>query len=477
MSSLSGIVKSIRKHMREDRGVNGDAQRLEQIGWLLFLKIFDDKEIELELERDDYKSPIPTRLKWRNWAGNDEGLTGDLLLEFLNDDLFPSLSQLPYVEDDPRRDVVREIFEGNNNYMKSGTLLKKVVIEINGINFNSSKDQQVFGRIYEDLLKELQSAGKSGEFYTPRGVTQFMVDMIDPELKEIVFDPACGTGGFLTAAAEKMRDEASNVEDFQTLQDNIRGMEVKPLPYQLCITNLILHGIEEPHVRYDSTLSRELNSIRKKERVDVILANPPFGGVVGQGEENNVPAKYRSRESADLFLLYIMRYLKETGRAAIILPDGSLTGEGTKAALREKWLTDCNLHTIIRLPNSVFKPYATVATNILFFDAGAPTEGIWYYEHRLPEGQKSYSKTRPIRREEFAPVEEWWDQREESEQSWYVDRAAIEKRNFDLDVKNPNLPDEDLGDPVQLLEAYHKADKKLRKIQKKLLKELSKTLD
>lgn len=249
MSSLSGIVKSIRKHMREDRGVNGDAQRLEQIGWLLFLKIFDDKEIELELERDDYKSPIPTRLKWRNWAGNDEGLTGDLLLEFLNDDLFPTLSQLPYVEDDPRRDVVREIFEGNNNYMKSGTLLKKVVIEINGINFNSSKDQQVFGRIYEDLLKELQSAGKSGEFYTPRGVTQFMVDMIDPELKEIVFDPACGTGGFLTAAAEKMRDEASNVEDFQTLQDNIRGMEVKPLPYQLCITNLILHGIEEPHVR------------------------------------------------------------------------------------------------------------------------------------------------------------------------------------------------------------------------------------
>ena len=476
MASLSGIVKSIRKHMREDRGVNGDAQRLEQIGWLLFLKIFDDKEIELEAMRPGYRSPIPAQLKWRNWAADDEGMTGDALLDFVNDELFPTLSTLPYVENDPRRDVVREIFEGNNNYMKSGTLLKKVVIEINRIDFNKSKDKQVFGRIYEDLLKELQSAGKSGEFYTPRGVTQFMVDRIAPRIDEVVFDPACGTGGFLTAAAEAMRDQAKSVEDFGKLQDNIRGMEVKPLPYQLCITNLILHGIEEPNVRYDSTLSRELNTIRRKERVDVILANPPFGGVVGQGEENNVPAKYRSRESADLFLLYIMRYLKQTGRAAIILPDGSLTGEGTKAALREKWLTDCNLHTIIRLPNSVFKPYATVATNILFFDAGAPTEGIWYYEHRLPEGQKSYSKTKPIRRAEFAPVDAWWDDRQESEQSWYVDRAAIEKRGYDLDVKNPNLPEEDLGDPVELLTAYRKADDELRRVQDELLAELSKTL-
>ena len=476
MSSISGVIKAIRNHMRNDTGVNGDAQRLEQLGWMLFLKVFDDKEQELELD-DAYDSPLPPRLKWRHWAGDDEGMTGDTLLAFVNKELFPTLAGLPPVAGDRRRTVIRNIFAGNYNYMKSGTIMKKVINEINKIDFNRAKDKQVFGRIYEDMLRELQSAGKAGEFYTPRGVTEFMVDVVAPELSETVLDPACGTGGFLTAAAERMRAQTSNVDDYYQLQENLHGMEVKPLPYQLCVTNLILHDIEQPNITFDSTLARELTAIRKRDRVDVIFANPPFGGVVGEGEENNVPSKYRSRETADLFLLYIMRYLKDDGgRAAIVLPDGSLTGDGVKQKLRQKWLTDCNLHTIVRLPNSVFKPYAQVSTNLLFFTKGEPTEGIWYYEHRLPEGQKSYSKTKPIRRAEFDPILEWWDEPVETEQSWYVPITEIERRGYDLDVKNPNTPEEDHGDPVKLLAAYHQQTETLRTLQDELLRELSAAL-
>ena len=476
MSSISGVIKAIRKHMREDRGVNGDAQRIEQLGWMLFLKIFDDKEQELELS-DAYQSPIPDQLKWRNWAANDEGMTGDTLLAFVNEELLPGLAGLTPSPTDGRRAVIRNIFQDNNNYMKSGTIMKMVVNEINKIDFNRNKDKQVFGRIYEDMLKELQSAGKAGEFYTPRGVTEFMVDVLQPQLTESVLDPACGTGGFLTAAAERMREQSTNVEDLRLLQQNLRGIEVKPLPYQLCVTNLILHDIAQPNITYDSTLAQELTNIRNRDRVDVVLANPPFGGVVAHGEEKNVPSKFRSRETADLFLLYIMRYLKnDGGRAAIVLPDGSLTGDGVKQKLREKWLTDCNLHTIVRLPNSVFKPYAQVSTNLLFFTKGERTEGIWYYEHQLPEGQKSYSKTKPIRRAEFDPALEWWDERVETEQAWYVPIADIQKRGYDLDIKNPNAPEADHGDPEKLLAAYHVQAEELRQLQAELLKELSAAL-
>ena len=470
------MIRAIRNHMRNDRGVNGDAQRLEQLGWMLFLKIFDDKEQELELE-DGYRSPLPARLQWRNWAADDEGMTGDTLLAFVNEELLPTLAGLTPSADDGRRAVIRNIFADNNNYMKSGTIMKMVINEINKIDFNRAKDKQVFGRIYEDMLRELQSAGKAGEFYTPRGVTEFMVDVLQPQLHETVLDPACGTGGFLTAAAEHMREQANNVEDFRQLQENLRGMEVKPLPYQLCVTNLILHDIEQPNITYDSTLARELGSIRTRDRVDVVFANPPFGGVVAQGEENNVPSKYRSRETADLFLQYIIRYLRDDGgRAAIVLPDGSMTGDGVKQKLREKWLTDCNLHTIVRLPNSVFKPYAQVSTNLLFFRKGKPTTGVWYYEHQLPEGQKSYSKTRPIRRSEFDPIIDWWDAREETEQAWYVPIEEIERRGYDLDIKNPNAPEDDHGDPVKLLAAYRQETQRLRELQDELLRELSATL-
>lgn len=427
MANISGIIKSIRNFMRQDRGINGDAQRLEQLGWMLFLKIFDDKDKEQELE-DNYRSPIPEKFKWRNWAQDDEGITGDSLLTFVNDELFVELRELPVSDIDKRRYFIREIFRDNNNYMKSGTVLRQVLNKINEINFNSSKDKQVFGRIYEDLLKELQSAGKSGEFYTPRGVTQFMVDIINPQLGEKILDPACGTGGFLTAAIENMRKETGSITDRTLLQNSVRGIEVKPLPHLLAITNLILHDVEVPEITYDDTLAREITSIKKKEQVDIVLANPPFGGVVSEGMEKNVQTKFQTKESADLFLLYIIRFLKPGGRAAIVLPDGSLTGDGVKARIREKWLQDCNLHTIVRLPNSVFKPYATVATNLLFFTKGEPTKEIWYYEHQIPEGQKSYSKTRPIEVAHFADAKQWWEKREESEVSWKYNMAEVIKK-------------------------------------------------
>lgn len=435
MANLGGIIKTMRNYMRNDRGINGDAQRLEQLGWMLFLKIFDSREEVLELEEDDYQSPIPERFKWKNWAADPEGMTGDELLEFVENELFPALQAAPApAKNDRMAFLIQETFLGNNNYMKSGTVMRQVLNKINEIDFNSSDDKHVFGDIYEGLLKELQSAGKSGEFYTPRGVTQFMCDIIAPQLGETVLDPACGTGGFLTAAVEAMKKQRNNINDIETIADSVRGFEVKPLPLTLCAVNLLAHEIDNPNVAVQDTLSRELTAIKRREQVDIILANPPFGGVMPHAP--NVPATYKTRETADLFLLYIMRYLKDGGRAAIVLPDGSLTGEGVKARIREKWLTDCNLHTIVRLPNSVFKPYATVATNLLFFTKGEPTKEIWYYEHQLPKGQKSYSKTKPIQVKEFDPIKKWWKQRVENEVAWKVNISEIKKNGWDLDVKN-----------------------------------------
>lgn len=452
MANISGIIKSIRNFMRNDRGINGDAQRLEQLGWMLFLKLFDSREEVMMMEEDDYQSPIPEHLKWKNWAADDEGITGIKLLDFVDNTLFPELQQLNIGAEGSRMAfLIRETFLGNNNYMKSGTIMRQVLNKINEIQFNSSDDKHLFGNIYEGLLKELQSAGKSGEFYTPRGVTQFMCDIIAPKLGETMLDPACGTGGFLTATIEAMRPQCKTIYDLEKVGENVRGFEVKPLPLTLCAINMLLHGIDEPNISEHDTLATELKEIRRKEWVDIILANPPFGGVLPNAPK--VGAKYQTRETADLFLLYIMRYLKEGGRAAIVLPDGSLTGEGVKARIREKWLTDCNLHTIIRLPNSVFKPYATVATNLLFFTNGEPTKEIWYYEHQLPKGQKSYSKTKPIRVEEFQPIKDWWNNRTEHEQAWKVPIAEIEKRGWDLDIKNPHEKDkqEDLPSSATIL--------------------------
>lgn len=453
MSNINGIIASIRKIMWQDTGLNGDAQRVEQLGWMLFLKIFSDKDKELELISDNYKSPIPDQFHWinekGNWAGDDEGMTGDELLEFVDRQLFPALRNIDVSTGNKRALIVREVFNGNNNYMKSGINIRKVLNKLNEIDFNIAKDRHAFGELYEGILKELQSAGKSGEFYTPRAITQFITDIINPKLGEKVLDPACGTGGYLTCAIEHLKVQANSVEERKSLEENITGWEYKPLPYLLATTNLILHDIEIPNIRFGDALDQPLSNFTEKDRVNVILANPPFGGIVANNNENNFPQNYRTKESADLFLILMIHLLKQGGRAGIVLPDGSLTGEGIKQRVREKLLRSCNLHTIIRLPNSVFQPYATVATNLLFFDkvnqnddANFATKEIWYYEHRMPEGHKAYSKTRPIQAKEFEPIKEWWTNRQESEICWKVNIDTIIERGFDLDIKNPHKAEE-----------------------------------
>ncbi len=444
MSNIGGVIKSIRDIFRKDPGLSGDAQRIEQLGWMIFLKLFDDKDKEKEILNPNYKSDIPTELQWRNWAEDDEGITGDELINFVNNKLFPTLKNLTVAADDRLGITIRQIFDGTNNYMKSGTTFRQAINKLNEIDFNSSKEHHVFNVIYEEILQGLAAKKDTGEFYTPRAVTQFIVDMVDPKLGEKITDPACGTAGFLVCAIEHLKKQVKNIDDRKTLQETVTGTELKPLPFMLSVVNLITHDIEVPQIENGDSLSREYTSIRQKDRVDIIVANPPFGGVVGDGMETNFPLNYRTKESADLFLILFIQLLKEGGRAGIVLPDGSLTGDGVKQRVRQKLLEDCNVHTIVRLPQSVFAPYATVNTNLIFFEKGnsagsAPaTKEIWYYEHTLPEGQKAYSKTKPIRIEEFEPIKNWWNNRTESEVAWKVPMQTIIDRNYDLDIKNPN---------------------------------------
>lgn len=346
--------------------------------------------------------------------------------------------------------------------------------KLNEIDFNASEDRHTFGDIYESLLRDLQSAGNYGEFYIPRAVTEIMTEIINPRLGEKVLDPACGTGGFLTSAIENIRkQDVHSVEDLKTLESTIRGQELKPLPFMLCVTNLILHDIEIPNVINGDSLNREYTSIGAKDRVDVILANPPFGASVSDGVETNYPAQFRTTESADLFLLLMIRYLRDGGRAAIVLPDGSLTGDGVKQRIREEFLRQCNVHTIVRLPNSVFQPYASVATNLLFFTKGEATKEIWYWEHKLPEGQKSYSKTRPIQKSEFASLKEWWNKRTENEQAWRVPVERIAENGWNLDIKNPFVKEEEVThSSAELLDMLSASFKKSDVLIEELKKEL-----
>jgi len=469
MSNISGLVKSIQQIMWQDTGLNGDAQRIEQLGWMLFLKIFSDKDKELELLDNNYTSPIPDKFHWvkqkGNWAGDDEGMTGDELVEFVDRQLFPALRSLDLSTGNQRAIIVREVFEGNNNYMKSGINIRKVLNKLNEIDFNVAKDRHAFGELYETILKELQSAGKSGEYYTPRAITQFITDIINPKLGEKILDPACGTGGYLTCAIEHLKKQAKNVEERKSIEENIAGWEYKPLPYLLATTNLILHDIEVPNIRFGDALDQPLSNFTEKDRVTVILANPPFGGIVANNNETNFPLTYRTKESADLFLILMIHLLKNGGRAGIVLPDGSLTGDGVKQRVRQRLLEECNLHTIIRLPNSVFQPYATVATNLLFFDKGTPTKEVWYYEHRMPEGYKAYNKTRPIQVKEFEPIKTWWNNREESEIAWKVNINTIIERGYDLDIKNPTKAEKDHDlTSVELMDMLHASFKESDKM-------------
>jgi type I restriction enzyme M protein len=474
--SVRNIVKSIQDIMRQDVGVDGDAQRISQLCWMFFLKIIDDQDQELELLDSDYRSPLPKKFQWRTWAADPEGITGEGLMAFVNDELFPALKALSTGgKQGDRRRVVRDVFEDAYNYMKSGQLVRQVINKIQQVDFNNLAERQHFGDIYEQVLNDLQSAGNAGEYYTPRAVTAFMAERIDPRPGEILLDPACGTGGFLTCALRHMREKyVKKVEDEQNMQAALRAVEKKQLPHMLCVTNMLLHGIQDPSfVRHDNTLAKPYISYTQADRVDIVLTNPPFGGREEDGIESNFPKQFQTRETADLFLALIIRLLKPGGRAAVVLPDGSLFGEGVKTRLKEQLMEECNLHTIVRLPNSVFKPYASIGTNLLFFEKGEPTKEIWFYEHQIPDGQKAYSMTKPIRVEHFAPCVKWWGGakrkgRKEGEFAWKVSAADVKARGFNLDFKNPHTIEDDHGDPEELLLKLNAAEKEAADLRDQL---------
>ena len=480
--SVSTLVKSIQDIMRKDVGVDGDAQRISQLCWMFFLKIIDDQDTELELLKDGYRSPVPSPLQWRNWAADPEGITGEELVRFVNDTLFPKLKKLRPAAG-PRAAVVRDVFGDAYNYMRSGQLMRQVVNKINGIDFNSLKERRHFGDIYEQILNDLQSAKHAGEYYTPRALTSFMTQMIDPKPGETLLDPACGTGGFLTCAMNHMRENyVKRPKDEVTMQSSLRAVEKKPLPHMLAVTNMLLHSVEDPSfLRHDNTLARSYTSWGKKDRVDIVLTNPPFGGKEEDGIESNFPQRFRTRETADLFLALIIRLLKPGGRAAVVLPDGSLFGEGVKTRLKESLMKECNLHTIVRLPNSVFRPYASIGTNLLFFEKGEPTREVWFWEHLVPEGQKHYSMTRPIRLEHLSDCVAWWGaadraNREEGERAWKVSAKEIEERGYNLDIKNPHTEVEYVGNPEKLLVELNRAEAEVTAVRDQLKNVLAKAL-
>jgi type I restriction enzyme M protein len=465
--SLSATIKSIQDIMRKDVGVDGDAQRIGQLGWMVFYKIFSDQDAELELNDDNYDSPLPLDLRWDEWADTKKlgknAPTGEDLLKLVDGQLFPTLKELAVDDLDgialERAKLLRSVFEDAYNYMKSGTLLRQVVDKINeSIDFNQSQTRNLFGDIYEQILKNLQSAGNAGEFYTPRAVTQFAVDMVNPQLGEKVLDPACGTGGFLTCAYEHLKKQANSSEQLEQVKRSILGVEKKQLPHLLCVTNMMVHGIEVPTtIRHDNTLRKPLRDYGRDDQVDIVVTNPPFGGMEEDGIERGFPTEFQTRETADLFLVLVMELLKDGGRAAIVLPDGTLFGEGIKSRIKQKLLRDCNLHTIVRLPNGVFSPYTSIRTNVLFFTKGEPTTEVWYYEHPYPPGVKSYNKTKPMRIEEFEAEKAWWENREENEYAWKVPVETIIANGYNLDIKNPNAPGNIHEDPLVLLKQYQEA--------------------
>ena len=485
MSNLTPTIKSIQDVMRQDSGVDGDAQRISQLTWLLFLKVFDALEEELEMTRDAYTSPIPEALRWRNWAADAEGMTGDALLNFVNNDLFSGLKGLSADPvRNPRGYVVRGVFEDAFNYMKSGHLLRQVINKLAGVDFNRQAERHQFNDLYEKILRDLQSAGNAGEFYTPRAVTQFMVDQTNLQLGEKLLDPATGTGGFLVCAIEHLRKQVHTPEQDAVLQQSIFGVEKKQLPHMLCVTNLMLHGIEVPStIRHDNTLARPLRDYTAADRVDVVLTNPPFGGVEEPGIEQGFPADVRTKETADLFLVLIKHILKPGGRAALVLPDGTLFGEGVKTRIKEQLLAECNLHTIVRLPNVVFAPYTGIKTNLLFFTKGQPTQDVWYYEHPYPAGVKNYNKTKPIRIEEFDAAKAWWGSeadgfasRVENERAWKVSIDQIKAANYNLDQKNPHVGEVQDHNPEHLLADYQRLQGEAQALRDELREILAKSL-
>ena len=477
--SISTLIKSIQDIMRQDAGVDGDAQRISQLVWMLFLKIFDDKEQEYEIG-PRYVSPIPERLRWRTWAADDEGMTGDELLAFINNELFPGLKELALGPgDDPRGFVVRDVFVDAYNYMKSGTLIRQVINKINGIDFNALEDRHLFGDLYEKILRDLQSAGNAGEYYTPRAVTQFMVDMTDPQLGQVVAGPGVRHRRLpdLRAGAPEAAGEDAG-RPAQARACHPRGRE------EAAAAPAVHHQPDPPRHRgaadrpgQRAFARRPYRSYTDADRVDAILTNPPFGGMEEPGVESNFPAQFQTKETADLFLALIVHLLRDGGQGAIVLPDGSLFGEGVKTRLKEHLLERCNLHTVVRLPNGVFAPYTDINTNLLFFTKGEPTREVWYFEHPLPAGYKKYTKTRPIRIEEFDGEKAWWHDRQESEHAWRVTIDEIKARNYNLDIKNPNSIDAAHGDPARLLADYRRLEAEIAAARAALKAELMAALE
>lgn len=437
-------MKNLRKIMRTDDGVNGDAQRLEQTVWMLFMKLFDSKEDEWEikakLQGKEYTSAIPEKYRWKNWALDERGMTGDTLIEFV-EQMFKGLKELPVHTTQDR--IVHDVFAETHNYMKSGTILRQVINEINQTDFNLNTERHEFNKLYEDMLLEMQSAGDSGEFYTPRPVTEFVVEMVNPQVNERVLDFACGTGGFLTCAIEhyEKTEQIKSSEDVELIQKNIQGIEKKQLPYALCMTNLLLHGIDIPNIEHRNSLTGEVSGFSDKNQVDVIVTNPPYGGIEEDGVSTNFAKEFQTKETADLFMALLMEKLSDNGRAGIVLPDSILFGDGVKNNIKAKLLKEFNLHTIVRLPEGVFAPYTPITTNLLFFNRDSNgTKEIWYYDLELPEGQARFTKTNPIKRQHFNQIKQWWNNRVENEQAWLI--KVEDLKNYNLDIKNPNKIDE-----------------------------------
>lgn len=462
--SLNNVVKRLQDIMRNDAGINGDAQRIEQMTWLLFLKVYDAKEEIWELNDDNYTSIIPEQFRWRNWAvDNKDGaaLTGDALLTFVNTELFPHLKDIEVDETTPMNKlVVKATFEDSYNYMKDGVLLRQVINVIDEIDFTEYEERHAFNEIYEQILKDLQSAGNAGEFYTPRAVTDFMVKMVNPQLGEQIADFACGTGGFLTSALKHLAPQIKTVADKETYCSCVYGIEKKALPYLLCATNLLLHDIDQPTVFHGNSLEKNVRDYTEDDKFDVILMNPPYGGNEKDIVKQNFPTALRSSETADLFMSVIMYRLKKDGRVAIVLPDGFLFGtDNAKTAIKEKLLNEFNLHTIVRLPHSVFAPYTSITTNLLFFDKTKPTEKIWFYRMDMPEGYKNFSKTKPIKLEHFAPVIEWWNNRQPITEDGF-DKAKcftvdeIKEKNYNLDLCGYPHVEEEILEPDKLIAEY-----------------------
>lgn len=487
MSNLSGFIKRLRDIMRNDAGINGDAQRIEQITWMLFLKVYDAKESDWEMNEDDFTSIIPSECRWVNWAHDDKSgvaLTGDDLLNFVNNTLFPTLKNLPVNHETPiKKSIVQTTFQDANNYMKDGVLLRQVINVIDDIDFSDYNESHAFGEIYESILKELQSAGSSGEFYTPRAVTDFMAKMIEPKIGETMADLACGTGGFITSWLKELHKKVETVADEDAYSSSIYGIEKKQFPYMLAITNMLLHDLDVPKIFHDNTLLRDVLDYTDDDKFDVILMNPPYGGSEKADVKSHFPLDLASSETADLFMSVIMYRLKENGRAAIILPDGFLFGtDNAKINIKKKLLNEFNLHTIIRMPSSVFSPYTSITTNILFFDKTGPTKETWIYRLDKPEGYKNFSKTKPMKLEHFEPAISWWNNREEiiedgfDKSKKYTKEDLEEKYRYNLDLCGYPHEEEVILAPHDLIHQYQEERASLNAEIDRVLEEIENLL-